>query len=133
MPTDAEKAAWNAAQPTHHTKNGMMRALLDNAMVAGKKLVVDSPTLGQYAQQPITQAQRKFGDYDPHKNIINNLYSKQSMTIQVTPIENGYVVAIADAPGMVPRLIYAKDLNDVGQQITAFGVTQELEGKGANT
>ncbi len=123
MPTDAEKAAWNAAQPTHHTKNSMMRELLDKQMVP-KKMVT---------AQPIVQAPRKFGDYDPHKNIMDNLYSKRSMTIQVTPIENGYVVAIADAPNMMPRLFYATDLADVGQQITAFGVTQELEGKGANT
>jgi len=115
--------------PKRIKNGGMMRSLLNHAMVSGKKLVVDSPTLAQYASAgPI-----KNTDYDPHTNVMDNLYSKRTMTIQVTPIENGYVVAIADGPGMLPRLIYAKDLNDVGQQITAFGVTQELEGKGANT
>lgn len=106
-----------------HTKNSMMRELLDKQM--GTKKVVTA--------QPIMQAPRKFGDYDPHTNVMDNLYSKRTMTIQVTPIENGYVAAIGEGMDSIPRLLYAKDLNDVGQQITAFGVTQELEGKGANT
>lgn len=114
-----------------HTKNSMMRKFLDNQM--DPKKVVKAPTIAQYATQPVAQAPRKFGDYDPYANVMDNLYSKRTMTVQVTPIENGYVVAIADAPSMMPRLFYATDLADVGQQITAFGVTQELEGKGANT
>lgn len=128
---NAEQAAWNAAQ---HTKNGMMRALLDNAMVAPNSVAPQGiSSLGQYATQPVAQAPRKFGAYYPHTNVMDNLYSKRTMTIQVTPIENGYVVAIGEGMDSIPRLLYAKDLNDVGQQITAFGVTQELEGKGANT
>jgi len=118
-----------AANNAEQTKNSMLRALLDGAMASGKNLVVDSATLGHYPSAgPI-----KNRDYDPHTNTMDNLYSKRTMTIQVTPTENGYVVAIADNPGILPRLFYATDLADVGQQITAFGVTQELEGKGANT
>jgi len=55
------------------------------------------------------------------------------MLIQVTKIENGYVLGISDKGGSLLRLIYASDLTDVGQQITAFAVARELEGKGAKT
>lgn len=108
-----------------HTKNSMMRALLDNQIVGPGKMFTPLSTLVD------PRANR---GYDPYTNVMDTICTRRTMTIQVTPIENGYVVAItADAPGMVPRLFYATDLNDVGQQITAFGVTQELEGKGANT
>ncbi len=56
-----------------------------------------------------------------------------SMSCQVAKIENGYVIGISDGRGSMARLIYATDLTDVGQQITAFAVTMELEGKGAKT
>ncbi len=55
------------------------------------------------------------------------------LLIQVTKIENGYVLGISDDRGSMARLIYATDLTDVGQQITAFAVALELGGKGAKT
>lgn len=103
-----------------------------NAMVSPNPNVV-TPSLAQYVSQSPHQGVRNPVDYDPYKNIMDTLYSRRKMTIQVTPIENGYVVAISMHEGELPRLFYAADLADVGQQITAFGVTKELEGKGANT
>lgn len=63
----------------------------------------------------------------------DNISMRASMIIQVTPIENWYVIGISTERGSMPRLIYATDLTDVGHQITAFAVALELEGKCAKT
>ncbi len=65
--------------------------------------------------------------------IRSSLTGQLGMLIQVTKIENGYVLGISDDQGSMARLIYATDLTDIGQQITAFAVARELEGKGAKT
>lgn len=66
-------------------------------------------------------------------DVRDSISMQASMLIQVSPIENGYVIGISTERGAMPRLIYATDLTDVGHKITAFAVTLELEGKGAKT
>lgn len=61
--------------------------------------------------------------------IRSSLTGQLGMLIQVTKIENGYVLGISDDQDSMARLIYATDLTDIGQQITAFAVARELEGK----
>ena len=84
---------------------------------------------------PLTNYDPRTDTYRPvgEASVREVLTARTAMYIQVTPIENGYVVAIAKERISIPRLIYATDLTDVGHQITAFGVTQKLEDTGAKT
>jgi len=91
--------------------------------------------MGKSHHDPLTNYDPCTDTYRPveEASVRAVLSAHVALYIQVTPIDNGYVVAIADEPGAVPRLIYATDLTDVGHQITAFGVTQKLEDTGAKT
>ena len=75
---------------------------------------------------------KPFG-HDAEQAALGSITRRACMTIQVTPIENGYVIELSTDRGAPSRLIYATDLTDVGQQITAFAVSQALGCKDGKT
>lgn len=95
--------------------------------------ILDAAKAQPYATDHTNLAGRLFppGAFDASMRVAQ--LPTTGMLIQVTPIENGYVIGISTEHGSMPRLIYATDLADVGQQITAFAVTLELGGRGAKT